>query len=87
MVVRGEKLGGDMQIGHLVHYGLGGEPFFLRAVESVQLCWVNVKGFHVRLVISAYISCVSSFSYKMYINLNHCNSRISVTACLVAAIK
>jgi hypothetical protein len=42
-----------------------------RVVESIQLCWVGVKGYHARPVMGAYVSCVSCFSYKIYIDSNH----------------
>jgi hypothetical protein len=34
------------------------------------------KGCRVRLVMSKYVSCVSGFSYRMYIDLNYCDFRI-----------
>jgi hypothetical protein len=49
---------------------------FLRSSDYVQLCWVGMKGFHVRLVMNAHVSCLSGFMCKMYINLNHRDSRI-----------
>jgi hypothetical protein len=76
MTVMGEKLGRDPQIGQLVCCELGQEPFFSGAVGSVQLCWVSIKGYRVRLVMSAYMSCVLGFSCRMYINSNHHDSQI-----------
>jgi hypothetical protein len=35
-----------------------------------------VKGCHVRVIMSAYVSCVSNFSFRVYIDLNHRNSQI-----------
>jgi hypothetical protein len=51
-------------------------PFFSGVVGFVEHYWVSMKCFHIRLVISAYISCVLGFSCRMYIDSNHCNSRI-----------
>jgi hypothetical protein len=51
-------------------------PFFSEAVGSAKLCWVNVKGCHVRPIMDAYVSCVLGFSYIMYIDSNHRDSRI-----------
>jgi hypothetical protein len=44
----GEKLGTDPRIGQLACCGLCQEPFFSRAVGSVQICRRLVKGCHVR---------------------------------------
>jgi hypothetical protein len=51
-------------------------PFFSRTVGSIQLHWVSVKGCLIRLVVSAYVSCVSGFSCRMYIDSNHRDSQI-----------
>jgi hypothetical protein len=53
-----------------------GSPFFSKIVGYIQLCWVNVKGCRVQLVMSACVSCVSDFSSKMYIDSNRRDSRI-----------
>jgi hypothetical protein len=52
------------------------EPFFLCSSDSVQLYWVSMKGCRVWYVIGAYISCVSGFSCRMYIDSNRRESRI-----------
>jgi hypothetical protein len=76
MAVRGEKLGEDMWMSKQACWGLCQELFFLRAIGSIQLYWVNVKGCHIRLVRSAYVSCVFDFSYMMYIDSHHRDSQI-----------
>jgi hypothetical protein len=53
-----------------------GNTFFSGVVGSVQLCWVNEKVCRTRLVMSAYVSCVSDFSFRMYIDSNRRNSQI-----------
>jgi hypothetical protein len=74
MVVRGEKLEGTR--GSVNRLWIRTGALFLGSSASVQLCWVNVKGCYVRLVISAYVLCVLGFSDWMYINLNRRDSRI-----------
>jgi hypothetical protein len=77
MVVRGEKLGDDMWMSKQACWGLCQELFFLRAIGSIQLYGVNVKGCHIiRLVRRAYVSCVFDFSYRMYIDSHHRDSQI-----------
>jgi hypothetical protein len=49
---------------------------FLEVVGSVQLYWINMKGCRVWLVMSAHVSYVSDFSYRMYLNSNCRESRI-----------
>jgi hypothetical protein len=49
---------------------------FVGSNDSVLLSWVNVKGCHVRLVMNVYVSCVLDFFYRMYIDLNPCDSWI-----------
>jgi hypothetical protein len=93
MTVLGEKLrqvpwttqpGWEVELGAL----------FLRSSESVQLCWVSVKGCHVRgpsvgSVRRTYVdwcgkrTCRFSwvFPCRVYIDSNHRDSRIWVTAC------
>jgi hypothetical protein len=44
---------------------------FSGAVALLNSIGVYAKGCHVWLVTSAYVSCVSGFSCKMYIDLNH----------------
>jgi hypothetical protein len=39
MVVRGEKLGGDLLIGQLACCGLGRRPFFLGARDPSKSVW------------------------------------------------
>jgi hypothetical protein len=58
---------------------------FLMIVDPFNSIDDNAKGCHVRLVMSADVSCVSGFSYRMYINLNRRDSQIWVIAYLVAA--
>jgi hypothetical protein len=79
MTVRGEKLGGNPQIGQPTCQDVVGSPFFLGAVGSVQLCWINVKGYHIHtgtarrkhtsgvcgLVRKAYVLCVLGFPYMV----------------------
>jgi hypothetical protein len=60
-----------------------GSPFFSGAVGFVQLNWISVKGCCVWLVMRAYVSCVSNFSCRMYIDSIRRDSRIGVTAWLV----
>jgi hypothetical protein len=76
MASRGEKLGWDMRIGQPTGWGLCQEPFFLGAVALLSSVDNYAKGCHVRLVTSVYMSCVSGFSYRMYIDLNQCDSQI-----------
>jgi hypothetical protein len=67
---------------------------FLRSSESAQLCWVSVKGCHVQRPLAGSI-CVAYvdwrgkrtcrvdqvFLCRVYIDSNHRDSRIWVTAC------
>jgi hypothetical protein len=86
MAVRGEKLGGDPWIGQPMCCRSGWELFFSGAVHLFNPIDGYMKGCRVLLVVSVYVSCVSGFSCKMYINLNHRDSRIWVTACLVVIV-
>jgi hypothetical protein len=61
------------------------EHFFLRAVVSIQLCWVSIKGCHIwglpagsvrGLAWEAYVLCVSGFPYRVYIDSNYRDSQI-----------
>jgi hypothetical protein len=56
--------------------GCVGSTCFLGAVALLNSVGVYTKGCRVRLVMSMYVSYVSGFSYRMYIDLNCCNSRI-----------
>jgi hypothetical protein len=76
MAAKGEKLGGDPQINQPTVWFLCRGPYFSGVVGSVQLYQGSVKGCHIRLVMSAYVSFVSGFSYMMYIDLNHRDSWI-----------
>jgi hypothetical protein len=49
---------------------------FLGSSASVQLCWVSVKGCRVWPVMSAYVSCISGLSGRMYIDSNRRDSQI-----------
>jgi hypothetical protein len=49
---------------------------FSRVVALLNSVGVYVKGCHVRPVMGAYVSCVSGFSYMMYIDSNRHNSQI-----------
>jgi hypothetical protein len=73
---------------------VSGAPF-LRSSGPAQLCWRHVKGCHVwglpvgsvrRVYVDWRGKCMCRvgrvFSCRMYINSNHCDSRIWVTACL-----
>jgi hypothetical protein len=75
MTGMGEELGRDSQITQS-GWGLCWEAFFSGAVESIQLCWVSVKGCRVQYVMGTYVSCVSDLSYKMYIYSNYHDSWI-----------
>jgi hypothetical protein len=92
MTVLGEKLGGG-PMDHSARLGLCQEPIFSGAVGFVQRWWWLVKGCHVwRLPVGsvrrAYLDwrgkCMCHvdqvFPCRVYIDLNHCDSRIWVTA-------
>jgi hypothetical protein len=85
----GEKLGTDPWIGRPACCGLCQEPFFSGAVGSVQICQRLAKGCHVRgppagSVRRAYVDWREKrtfrvrrvFPYRVYIDLNHRDSRI-----------
>jgi hypothetical protein len=89
MVVRGEKLGGDLQIGQPACWGCSWESLFLRSsgIRATLLGQCErlprmgtarrkrtsgVRG----LAQETYVSCVSSFPCRVYIDLNHRISRI-----------
>jgi hypothetical protein len=57
--------------------------FFLGGSEYIQTFW----WLHERLSYEMCMTYWSCFSYRMYINSNHRDSRIWVTTCLVIAIK
>jgi hypothetical protein len=91
----GEKLGTDSRIGQPTCYRLCREPFFSGAVRSVQICRCLTKGCHVRgppagSVRWAYVDWRGKrtchvgliFPCRVYIDSNHHDSRIWVTACL-----
>jgi hypothetical protein len=48
MIVKGEKLGGGPADRSTNVLGIVSGALFLWAVGSIQLCWVSVKGCHVR---------------------------------------
>jgi hypothetical protein len=97
MIIRGEKLGGgsvDRSTGML---GIVIWAIFLKSSRicptllsqhgrlshkriAHRKCTSDIRG----LTRETYVSCVLDFSCTMYIDLNHCDSRIWVTACLVA---
>jgi hypothetical protein len=85
----GEKLCTDPQIGQLVCCELCREPLFSGAVESVQICRCLTKGCHVwgppaGSVRRVYVDWHGKrtcrvgrvFPYRVYIDLNRCDSRI-----------
>jgi hypothetical protein len=58
---------------------------FFESSESIQLCWVSMKGCHVWGLPTesvcgpaqeAYMSCISGFPDRVYINLNRRDSQI-----------
>jgi hypothetical protein len=84
-----EKLDMDPRIGQPACCGLCREPFFSRAVGSIEICQHLVKGCHVRgppigSVRRAYMDWRGKrtchigrvFPYKVYIDSNHRDSRI-----------
>jgi hypothetical protein len=91
----GEKLGTDPRIGQPACCGLCWEPFFLGAVESVQIYRRLAKGCHIwglptGSVRRAYVDWRGKrmcrvgrvFPCWVYIDSNRRDSRIWVTACL-----
>jgi hypothetical protein len=61
-----------------------GSTFSREQLVFIQFYWVSVKGCHIRkLAWKAYVSCVSGFPCKVYIDLNYPDSRIWVTTWLV----
>jgi hypothetical protein len=62
--------------------GIVSGALFLGSSDSVQLYWISVKGCRVRLIMSAYVSCVLGFSCMIYIDWNHRDSQILVTVYL-----
>jgi hypothetical protein len=93
MAVLGEKL---RQVPRTIQPGWEVESgaFFLGSSESVQLCWVSVKGCHVwgsptGSIHWAYVDWCGKrtwhvdqvFPYRVYIDSNRRDSRIWVTAC------
>jgi hypothetical protein len=55
-------MGGDLRIGQSTDWGCSQDPFFSRAVGSIQLYRVGVKGCHVRELLTgsvrrAYVDC------------------------------
>jgi hypothetical protein len=73
MVVRREKLGDGLTDRSVDVLWIRMGALFL---ESSEKGWVNVKGCHVHLVMSAYMSCLSGFSRRMYIDSNYHDSLI-----------
>jgi hypothetical protein len=55
---------------------------FSKAVALLNYVGIYTKGCRVWLIMSAYVSCVSDFSNRIYINSNCHDSRIWVIACL-----
>jgi hypothetical protein len=76
MAARGEKLGGAHESISRWAEDVVDSPFFSGAVGSIQLHWVSMKGCHVWLVVSVYVSYVLGFSCGMYINSNRRDSGI-----------
>jgi hypothetical protein len=89
LAVVGEKLGMDLRIGQLACCGLGWEPFFSGAVALSNAVDDSTKGLpymgttrrkHMSgvrgLTREAYVSCVSDFPYRVYIDSNHSDSQI-----------
>jgi hypothetical protein len=94
LVGSGEKLGMDPWINQPAQCGLCREPIFSGAVGSVQFCRWLMKGCHLRglsvgSVCQAYVDrrgkhtcCVDwVFPCRVYIDSNHYDSQIWVTAC------
>jgi hypothetical protein len=88
MVVIGEKLGMDPWIGQPVCCGSGREPFLSEAVTLFNAADDYVKGCHVwglfhrkhmndihGLVRKIYMSCVSSFPCRVYIDSKYRDSQ------------
>jgi hypothetical protein len=55
---------------------IGMRVLVLGAVDPFNSVDDYTDGCHVQLVMSEYVSCVSSFSCRMYIDSNRCDSRI-----------
>jgi hypothetical protein len=81
----GEKLGRDPQIGQSMCWDIVGSPFLSGAVDLFNTVDDSTKGCHVRglligsicgLAREAYVSCVSGFPYRVYIDSNRCDSQI-----------
>jgi hypothetical protein len=87
MAERGEKSDGDLWINQSMCWGSRREPSFSGAVTLLNSVDDYAKCCHVRFVMSVYVSCISDFSYRIYIDSNHRNSQILLIACLVAAIR
>jgi hypothetical protein len=94
LVGLGEKLGTDPWIGQLACCGLCWEPCFSGAVGSIQIYWWLMKGCHIRGLPVGSVRRVYAdwhgkrtchvdrvFPCRMYIDSNHRDSRIWVTAC------
>jgi hypothetical protein len=93
LVGLGEKLCIDLRISQLACYGLCREPLFSGPVGSVQICRWLVKGYHVwglpaGSIRRAYLDWHGKHMCRVgqvcpcrvYIDLNHRDSRIWVTA-------
>jgi hypothetical protein len=88
-----EKLDGDPQISQPMCWGYSREFLFLGSSDSVQLCRWLVKGCYALTVWDTYgrgpytdwawDACWSGFPCMVYIDSNHRDSRIWVTACLM----
>jgi hypothetical protein len=94
LVGLGEKLGMDPCIGQSACYGLCQKPFFSGAVGSIQICRWLVRGCHIwglptGSVRRVYVDWHEKrmchidrvFPYRVYIDLNHRDAWICVTAC------
>jgi hypothetical protein len=95
LAVMGEKLGTGPWIGQPVCCGLCQKPFFSGAVNLLKSVDDCAKGYHIRgqpvgSIRQAYVDwrgkCMCHvgrvFPCRVYIDLNHRDSRIWVTACL-----
>jgi hypothetical protein len=72
-------------VDHSAGLRAGAGSTFFKSSESIQLCWVSVKGCHVQglpaesvcgPVQEAYMLCISGFPERVYINSNRRDSWI-----------
>jgi hypothetical protein len=78
-------LGRDPQIGQSMCWDIVGSLFFSGAVDLFNTVDDSIKGYHVRRLLigsiyglaqEAYVSCVSGFPYRVYIDSNRRDSQI-----------